>query len=66
LTWLEAQRLDAQSKQPDGEPFSLYHFENSRVPTMDPIWNRPAAADGKIVLLLGDISTNIWIKEAAH
>jgi hypothetical protein len=66
LTWLEAQTLDAQSKQPDGEPFSLYHFENSRVPTMDPIWNRPAAADGKIVLLLGDISTNIWIKEAAH
>jgi Tol biopolymer transport system component len=66
LNWLDAQRLDAQTKQPAGEAFAVYHFENSRVPTMDPIWNHPAAAEGKIVLMLGDISTNVWIKETVH
>jgi len=29
---------------------------------MDPIWNHPAAAEGRIVLELGDVSKNVWIR----
>jgi len=61
LNWLDAQRLEAQSKRPAGEPFTIYHFKEPRVPTMDPIWNHPAAAGGRIVLELGDVSTNVWM-----
>lgn len=64
LKWLDALRLDPQSKQPAGVPFAVYHFKEPRVPTMDPIWNRPAAAEGKIVLELGDVSTNVWMMDA--
>jgi Tol biopolymer transport system component len=66
LTFLDAQRLDPQSKQPSGELFSVYHFAPPRVPTMDPIWNHPAAVEGRIVLELADMSTNVWIKQTAH
>ena len=54
------------SKQPVGEPFAVYHFKEPRVPIMNPIWNHAAAAGGRIVLELGDESTNVWIKEAVH
>jgi hypothetical protein len=33
---------------------------------MDPIWNHAAAVDGKIMLALGDISTNVWMLETAR
>jgi hypothetical protein len=33
---------------------------------MDPIWNHPAAVEGKIVLELGDMSTNVWMMDTAH
>jgi hypothetical protein len=64
LTWLDAQRLDAGTKHPTGEPFSVYHFKQSRVPSMDLIWNHPAAVEGRIVLVLADSSTNVWIMNA--
>jgi Tol biopolymer transport system component len=64
LTWLDAQRLDSQ-KQAVGGPMSLYHFKTPRVPSMDPIWNHPAAVEGRIVLELVDLSTNVWIMNAA-
>jgi hypothetical protein len=66
LNWLEGQRLDPQSKRPAGQPFTVYHFKEPRVPTMDPIWNHPAAVEGKIVLELGDMSTNVWMMDTAH
>ena len=66
LNWLEAQRLDPQSKQPAGQPFPVYRFKEPRVPTMDPIWNHPAAVEGKIVLELGDISTNVWMMDVGR
>ena len=31
------------------------------IPVMDPIWNHPAVAAGKIILELGEASTNIWV-----
>jgi hypothetical protein len=64
LNWLDAQRLDPQSKQPAGVPFAVYHFKEPRVPTMDPVWNHAAAAADKIVLELGDVSTNVWMMAA--
>lgn len=64
LNWLDAQRLDTATKRPAGEPVSVYHFKEPRVPAMDPIWNRPVAAGGRIVLELADLSTNVWIMNA--
>jgi hypothetical protein len=66
LNWLDAQRLDPQSKRPLGQPFTVYHFKEPRVPTMDPIWNHPAAVEGKILLELGGISTNVWMIDTAR
>src|SRR5579864_3312534 len=64
LNWLDALKLDPQTKQPAGVPFAVYHFKEPRVPTMDPVWNHPAAAADKIVLELGDVSTNVWMMDA--
>jgi hypothetical protein len=63
LNWLDAQRLDA-GKRAVGEPLHLYHFKTPRVPSMDPIWNHPAAVAGRIVLELVDQSTNVWMRNA--
>jgi Tol biopolymer transport system component len=63
LNWLDAQGLDAETKRPIGVLKNVYHFQEPRVPSMDPIWNHPAAA-GRILLELGDMSTNIWIADA--
>jgi len=64
LNWLDAQRLDPGTKHPSGEPVNVYHFKEPRVPSMDPIWNHPAAVGGRIVLQLVDQSTNVWIMNA--
>jgi len=64
LNWLDAQWLDPGTKHPVGEPLSVYHFKEPRVPSMDPIWNHPAAVEGRIVLELADLSTNVWIMNA--
>ena len=66
LNWLEAQRLDPQTKRPEGEPFAVYHFQAPRVPTMDPVWNHAAAVEGKVVLELGDLSTNVWMMDTGR
>jgi hypothetical protein len=63
LNWLDAQRLDTQTKRPVGALRNVYHFQEPRVPSMDSIWNHPAAAAGRILLELGDMSTNIWIAD---
>lgn len=63
LNWLEAQRLDPRNKQPAGQLFPVYRFKEPRVPTMDPIWNHAAAVEGKIMLELGDVSTNVWMTD---
>ena len=64
LTWLDAQRLDAGTKRPVGGTLSVYHFTSPHIPGMDPIWNHPAAVEGRIVLELVDLSTNVWIMNA--
>ncbi|HXP85730.1 MAG TPA: hypothetical protein VN841_13480 [Bryobacteraceae bacterium] len=64
LNWLDAQRLDPSTKRPTGQPFNVYRFKEPRVPSMDPLWNHPAAVEGRIVLELVDLSTNVWIMNA--
>ncbi len=63
LNWLEAQRVDQTSKRPMGGPHELYEFDDMRPPGIDPVWNPVAVHDGKIILELGDESTNIWMKD---
>ena len=62
LRFLEAQRLNAQTKRPIGVTVPVYEFDDSRAPGMDPIWNTVAVAGNRIILELGGVSTNIWIK----
>ncbi|MFN7992794.1 MAG: hypothetical protein U0Q18_04300 [Bryobacteraceae bacterium] len=65
LNWLEAQRLDPRTKRPLDGPIPVYHFTGAHVPTMDPIWNHPAIGEGRIVLEVADVSSNIWIADAS-
>ena len=62
LRYLDVQRLDAASKRPSGAATPVYQFDESLVPGMDPIWN-PISLDGnRIILELGGVGTNIWIR----
>ena len=62
LRFLDAQRLDPETKHPIGSALPLYEFNESLVPGMDPIWNTVAVDRNRIVLELGGVSTDIWIK----
>jgi len=62
LRWLEAQKLDAGTKRPIGDSVPVYEFDDMLVPGMDPIWNTVSVAGNRIILELGGVSTNIWIK----
>ena len=62
LKWLEAQRLDPVTKHPVGATVELYEFDDALVPGMDPIWNTVSVVGNRIILELGDVSRNIWIR----
>ena len=62
LRFLDAQRLDPETKRPVGAATPVYEFDEALVPGMDPIWNTVAVDSGRIVLELGGVSTGIWIK----
>jgi len=62
LRFLEVQRLDAETKRPIGDTVPVHEFDDMLVPGMDPIWNTVAVAGNRIILELGGVSTNIWIK----
>jgi Tol biopolymer transport system component len=62
LRWLEAQKLDAATKRPIGGLIPVHEFDEMLVPGMDPIWNTVSVSGNRIVLELGGVSTNIWIK----
>ena len=63
LKWLEAQRVDQSSKHPIGAPWQVHEFEELLVPGMDPLWNAVSVNGGRIILELGDVSANIWVKD---
>jgi hypothetical protein len=62
LRFLDAQRLDAETKHPVGAPMPVYEFDETLVPGMDPLWNSVGVDGGRIILELGGASTDIWIK----
>jgi Tol biopolymer transport system component len=62
LRFLDAQRLDPETKRPVGAAVPVYEFNAALVPGMDPVWNTISVAAGRIILELGGLSTDIWIK----
>jgi hypothetical protein len=62
LRFLDAQRLDNESKRPVGAATPLYEFPETLVPGMDPIWNTVSVDGNRIILELGGAGTDIWIK----
>jgi hypothetical protein len=62
LRWLEAQRLDQKTKHAVGPRLQIYEFDDSRVPTMDPVWNTVTVAHNRIILELGETTADIWLK----
>jgi Tol biopolymer transport system component len=62
LRFLDAQKLDPETKHPAGAPVPVYEFDETLVPGMDPIWNNIAVDSNRIILELGGVSTDIWIK----
>jgi hypothetical protein len=62
LRFLDAQRLDAETKHPVGGAMPVYVFDETLVPGMDPLWNTNSVDGRRIVLELGGVSTDVWIK----
>ena len=62
LRFLDAQRLDPETKHPVGVAMPVYGFDETLVPGMDPVWNNVSVNDSRIILELGGVSTDIWIK----
>jgi Tol biopolymer transport system component len=62
LRFLDAQTLDMETKRPVGTAMPVYEFEETLVPTMDPVWNTVSVVGSKVILELGGVSTDIWIK----
>lgn len=59
---LWAQRVMAQTKQPVGAPFPVYHFHNARLSTANLFLNiaEIGVAKDKIIFGLGELTGNIW------
>lgn len=62
LRFLDARRLDPETKHPVGAAMPVYEFDETLVPGMDPVWNNVSVDDSRIILELGGVSTDIWIK----
>jgi Tol biopolymer transport system component len=62
LRFLDVQRLDPETKHPVGEAMPVYEFDETLVPGMDPVWNNVSVDGNRIILELGGVSTDIWIK----
>lgn len=62
LRFLDAQRLDPTTKHPVGSPAPIYEFSETLVPGMDPVWNTVSVSGNRIILELGGMATDIWIR----
>lgn len=62
LRFLDARRLDTETKHPVGAAMPIYEFDETRVPGMDPLWNTVSVDGNRIILELGGVSTDVWIK----
>jgi len=62
LRFLDVQKLDTETKHPAGAAMPVYEFDEKLVPGMDPVWNTVSVAGRRIILELGGMSTDIWIR----
>jgi hypothetical protein len=62
LRFLDAMRLDPETRHPIGTAMPVYEFDETLVPGMDPVWNNVSVDGNRIILELGGVSTGIWIK----
>jgi Tol biopolymer transport system component len=62
LRFLDVRRLDSETKHPAGAAMPVYQFGDTLVPGMDPVWNTVSVAGRSIILELGGMTTDIWIK----
>lgn len=62
LRFLDAHKIDDATKRPTGAAMPVYEFDETLVPGMDPVWNNVSVDGDRIVMELGGINTNIWIK----
>ena len=62
LRFLDAVRLDPESKHPVGDTVPIYEFDEAWVPGMDPVWNSVSMDGDRIIVELGSSSTGVWIK----
>jgi Tol biopolymer transport system component len=62
LRFLDAQRLDTETKHPAGATMPVYEFDETLVPGMDPVWNTVFVDGSRIILELGGLSTDVWMK----
>jgi len=62
LRFRDAQRLDSETKHPAGAAMPVYEFNETLVPGMDPVWNTITVAGSRIILELGGLTTDIWLK----
>jgi len=62
LRFLDAQKLDAETRHPVGAAMPVYEFDETLVPGMDPVWNNVSVDRNRIILELGGGSTDVWIK----
>jgi len=62
LRFLDAQRLDPETKHPVGAATPVYEFDETLVPGMDPVWNNASVDGNRIILELGGVSDDVWIK----
>jgi hypothetical protein len=62
LRFLDAVRLDPESKHPIGDALPVYEFDEALVPGMDTVWNNVSMDGDRIILELGGSGTGIWIK----
>jgi hypothetical protein len=65
LKWLEAQPVDLRALRIKGQSYAVYEFHEPRVPTMDSLWNPMMSDPGRILVEMGDMTTNIWIGEVS-
>lgn len=62
LRFLDAHRMDDVTKHPIGTATPVYEFDETLAPGMDPVWNNVSVDNDRVVLELGGIHTNVWIK----
>jgi hypothetical protein len=65
FTCVWAQRLEAATKKPAGDPFAVLHFHESRhsIATVGLAAFGPAISSDRLIFALPEFTGNIWLAE---